>query len=99
MNDWLVWGLMLIAQNASFTWVSRARNSGSLGYHALASVFSNGIYIVSMFFVIDKFKAAGPSGIATVAVFYTLCTVTGSVFMHWFSMKYLEKGKRKVGAA
>ena len=99
MIDWIVWALMLIAQNAAFTWVSRARNSGSLGYHALASVFSNGIYIVSMFFIVDKLKSAGPGHIASVAVFYTTFTLIGSVAMHHVSMKYLEKGKRKVGAA
>lgn len=50
---WLTWGAALIAQNAAFTWVSRARNSGSLGYHAFAACFSNGIWIVSMFFIAD----------------------------------------------
>jgi hypothetical protein len=99
MMDWVVWGLMLIAQNAAFTWVSRARNSGSVSYHALASVFSNGIYIASMFFVVDKLRNAGAGHIAFVAVFYTTFTVTGSVLMHYVSMRFLEKGKRKVGAA
>jgi hypothetical protein len=102
MVEWIVWAAMLVAQNAAFTWVSRARNSGSIGYHATASVFSNGVYIVSMFFVVDKLHSAGTAGpaqIAGVAVFYTVFTVTGSVLMHWVSMRFLEKGKRRVGVA
>ncbi|WP_262265516.1 hypothetical protein [Microvirga yunnanensis] len=97
---WLLWAVLLIAQNAAFTWVSRARNSGSVGYHAVASVFSNGIWILGMFLVVDKLRQAeGILQIALVAIFYTIFTVAGSVGMHWFSMTYLEKGKRKVGAA
>lgn len=96
---WVAWALLLFAQNASFTWVSRARNSGSIGYHAVASVFSNGIWIVSMFIVVDKLRSAeGLIAIVTVAAFYTLFTVAGAVSMHWFSMRYLESGKRRVGA-
>ena len=35
--------LLVILQNASFTLVSRARNSPSLMYHGIASVLSNGM--------------------------------------------------------
>lgn len=99
MTTWILWGVLLMVQNAAFTWVSRARNSGSIPYHALASVFSNGVWILSMFIVIDKLREASGIGvIAATALFYTVFTVCGSVAMHWFSMKYLEKGKRKVGA-
>ena len=38
--SWVLWAVMLLIQNATFTWVSRARNSKSLGYHAVAAVFS-----------------------------------------------------------
>jgi len=48
----LLWFLLLVIQNAAFTWVSRARNSGSYGYHAIAAVFSNGIWFVSQFILI-----------------------------------------------
>jgi hypothetical protein len=43
MMNLILWFLLLVLQNAAFTWVSRARNSGSIGYHAIAAVFSNGI--------------------------------------------------------
>jgi len=29
---------------------------------------------------------------------YVAATVTGSVLMHWISLRYLERGRRKVGA-
>lgn len=98
--SWLYWGLMLIAQSASFTWVSRARNSGSVLYHGVASVFSNGIFILSLYVMTDKFKqAVTPGQIAAVVSFYVACTVSGAMAMHWFSLTYLEKGKRRVGGA
>jgi hypothetical protein len=100
---WALWGLLLVAQNAAFTWVSRARNSGSVGYHACASVASNGVYIASMFFVVDRLHETATAGdwraIAGVVAFYTTCTVMGSVAMHVASMRWLERGKRRVGAA
>ena len=100
MNEWILWGIVLVLQNASFTLVSRARNSGSIGYHAVAAVFSNGIFILSTLIVVDKaHEAHCVWQVARLAAFYTLFTVAGSVLMHWFSMRYLEVGRRKVGAA
>ncbi len=99
--SWLLWGVLLLAQNASFTWVSRARNSGSLGYHALASVASNGVWIAGQFVIFDQFmqvRAGGWSDITAVCLFYTLFTVLGSVGMHHILQTYVESGKRKVGA-
>lgn len=95
-----LWFLLLIAQNAAFTWVSRARNSGSLGYHAIASVFSNGIFFASNLFMISLVTMQGRTveeylGLGLV---YIAGTVTGSVLMHYVAMRWLESGKRKVGA-
>lgn len=101
MIQYLTWGAILFAQNASFTLVSRARNSGSIGYHALASVASNGVWIASMYFVVDMLHAAkgDPWRMLSVGLFYTACAALGATFMHWFSMRHLEKGRRRVGAA
>lgn len=44
---WILWGVLLIIQNMSFTLVSRARNSGSIKFHAVASVGSNGVWFAS----------------------------------------------------
>ncbi len=95
-----IWFLILIAQNAAFTWVSRARNSGSIWYHALAAVFSNGIWFVSQLImiatVIDKNMTTDRA--IQVGAVYIAGTVIGSVLMHFISMRFLESGRRKVGA-
>lgn len=35
-------------QNISFTMVSRSRNRSNMAYHAICSVFSNGIWFLTM---------------------------------------------------
>lgn len=99
MADWALWGVMLLIQNASFTWVSRARNSRSLSYHALASVASNGVWFLNLGLAIDKLTAAWASWplLAFTAAFYTAFTVAGSVGMHHFLMSKVERGDRRVG--
>jgi hypothetical protein len=94
------WFLLLVVQNAAFTWVSRARNSGSYGYHTIAAVFSNGVWFASQFLLIGMVAKPGLpiETICTYAAIYIAGTVTGSVLMHWISLTYLERGKRKVGA-
>lgn len=96
----LFWFALLVVQNAAFTWVSRARNSGSVGYHAVASVASNGIWFVSQFLLIGMVAKPGMplTEIVTLGAVYVAGTVTGSVLMHIASLRWLEKGKRKVGA-
>jgi hypothetical protein len=61
-----------ILQNASFTLVSRARNSKSLLFHAIASVFSNGIW----FAVVRQVTAPDPN-IGLLGAVYVAGTVTG----------------------
>jgi len=96
----LYWFFLLVVQNAAFTLVSRARNSGSYGYHALAAVFSNGVWFASQFLLIGMVAKPGMSfaDAAKLGAIYIAATVTGSVLMHWISVNYLERGKRKVGA-
>jgi hypothetical protein len=94
------WFLLLIVQNAAFTLVSRARNSGSYSYHAVAAVFSNGVWFASQFLLIGMVAKPG-MGLAEASklgAVYVTATVIGSVLMHWISVTYLERGKRKVGA-
>lgn len=94
----LFWALLLVLQNAAFTWVSRARNSGSLGYHAIAAVFSNGIFFATQFILIAAVAIKDLSAAQAIqaGAVYIASTVTGSVLMHYVSMRWLEKGKRKV---
>lgn len=95
----LAWSLLLVVQTAAFTWVSRARNSGSYGYHAIASVFSNGIWFVSQFILVSMiaYNKMSMHTAIVCGVVYVLATVTGAISMHWVSINYLEKGRRKVG--
>lgn len=95
-----LWFWLLVLQNAAFTWVSRARNSGSLGYHAIAAVFSNGIWFVSQFLLISMVVKPGMSldEIILMGMVYVLATVFGSVLMHYVAMRFFESGKKKVGA-
>lgn len=103
----ILWGLILLAQNASFTMVSRARNSGSDWYHAWAAVASNGVWFVAFYFTfgyLDLLHTLNPLsslrdlGVAlAVTAAYIVPTVTGSVLMGKFLRKFLERGKRRVG--
>lgn len=89
MIDHLIMLGLTILQNASFTLVSRARNSNSLKYNAIASVFSNGIWVL-----VFRQLAMNLDDWAMIPT-YIIGTVTGSVLMQWISMNYLEKGRKK----
>jgi hypothetical protein len=83
--------LTTVLQNASFTLVSRARNSRSLGFHAIASVLSNGVWLLVIRQVVTHLDSASMMGT------YLAGSVTGSVLMHYVSMRFLENGARRVG--
>lgn len=76
---------MTILQNASFTLVSRARNSNSIIFHGLAAIASNGIW----FIVVNKVTAKDANTLA-LGIVYTIAAVIGSILMHYISMKHLE---------
>ena len=80
---------LTILQNASFTLVSRARNSNSLMYHTIASVLSNGIWLLVIRNVVTNFDNL------TLMITYLFGSVIGSVAMHYVAMKYFEKPKNK----
>lgn len=80
-----------VLQNASFTLVSRARNSGSLGFHAAAAVLSNGVYLLVLRQVVQHLDST------TLMAAYLAGSVVGSVAMHWLSMRFIERGARAVG--
>jgi hypothetical protein len=98
----MAWACLLVIQNASFTMVSRARNSGSDWYHGIAAVFSNGIWFAAMFITFDMYtrvKETGSIGLGvTVGLIYIACTVFGSVMMGKLLRRFVERGNRKVGA-
>lgn len=77
--------LLVILQNASFTLVSRARNSSSIVFHGLSSVLSNGIWLL----VIRKLTQSFDNTELMVA--YLVGSVIGSLGMHYISMHHIEK--------
>jgi len=80
---------LVILQNASFTLVSRARNSSSILYHTIASVLSNGIWLLVIRQVVVNLDNW------VLMVTYLVGAVIGSVSMHYMAMKYFEKPKAK----
>lgn len=78
---------LVVLQNASFTLVSRARNSKSLTYHTIASVASNGIWLLVIRQVVLNIDNW------VLMVTYLVAAVLGSVTMHYIAMKYFEKPK------
>lgn len=96
-----LWALVLVVQNASFTWVSRARNSGSDLYHGIAAVFSNGVWFLAFVFTFDLLtqiqEGRGTAFAAAVGAIYVAATVTGSVLGGKVVRRLFEKGARQVG--
>lgn len=102
---YVLWAFLLLIQNASFTMVSRARNSGSDLYHGIAAVFSNGIWFVTFAFTFsfldriwDEIRAGSWTFAVTIGIMYVVFTMTGSVLSAKFLRRFVEKGNRKVGA-
>jgi hypothetical protein len=67
---------LVVLQNASFTLVSRARNSNSLVYHTIASILSNGIWLLVIREVVLNLDR--PDLLIT----YLVASVIGSIGMH-----------------
>lgn len=100
--SWALWAALLVAQNFAFTFVSRARNSGSLQRHVVAALGSNGIWFCSQVIIVSKMMdmLTGKAGLWVAigtGLFYTAFTIIGSVLAHKVSL-VTEKGKSAVGA-
>lgn len=100
---WIIWALLLVAQNFSFTFVSRARNSANLKRHVVAALLSNGIWFISQIITINTAMdiLSGKHGIPAAigaGLFYTAFTIVGSVLAHELALRS-EKGKSSVGAS
>ena len=82
--SYLIIFLLAIAQNISFSMVSRSRNRDNMAYHVFCSLFSNTLWFLTMRELVlsDMVLEAIP--------FYVLGTVIGSVFGAKISMR-IEK--------
>ena len=94
MFEWVIWGILLVLQNASHTATSRSRNSKSLWYTGVASIFSNGIWFASQFYIVNKLIQVkdDPVMFVGILVYYVALTALGSVGAQWYLMKF-EKRK------
>lgn len=94
-------GATAFVQNMAFTWVSRSRNGGDVGYHRRAAWASNGVWYVTQLLIMGTVWPALTSGsfwkIAVVGVVYIAATTEGSCLMMARLLKS-ETGKRAVGA-
>lgn len=101
MTRWLLWSAVLILTNGSGTLASRARNTPSIGYHALAALLSHGTFFVSNLIGIDVLVEVIKNHDARLAcmgfVVYAGASTSGSIVSHWVAMRFLEKGNRRVG--
>jgi hypothetical protein len=91
---WLAWAGLLVVQNASFTLVSRARNSRSIAYHAVAALGSNGVWFASQFvlfgFMLDAITSGTWRDAVALGCWYSLWTIVGSVGMHYIALNKIE---------
>lgn len=97
--DWLIWGILLFLQNAAHTATSRSRNTKNLWYTGIASVFSNGIWFASQFYIVNMLITVKdkPAAFVTTLIFYIALTAFGSVASHCYLMRFeakrgIEKG-------
>lgn len=93
------WFAVLLLQAMGFTVVSRARNSGSVAYHGVVSVVSNSVWFVSQLFMVN-FMTKPDMPLETLirlGLIYVAGNTIGSTLMHYISIRWFEKGNRKVG--
>ena len=87
----MVWGTLILLQNAAFVANSRARNSASLSYHAVTNLCSNGVWILSQFYLIDKVGEALESGDWQMGVgivtMYIILNLIGGLTAHHYLIK------------
>jgi uncharacterized membrane protein YjjB (DUF3815 family) len=83
--SWLVMMIMAFFQNVSFSIVSRSRNRDSKLYHFIAAIGSNGVWFMTMKYLIVSHDMTW-----VLFIPYTIGTVTGSVTGQAISM-WLEK--------
>ena len=93
--SWFIWGTLLILQNFASCVNSRAKNSDNLWYTTVTAVVSNAVWIASNFFMVDKLvvvmKHGSAKEVVVLGIFYTTCTVFGTLTSQWWAMNVLEK--------
>lgn len=99
--SWVAFAVLLSLQNAAFAVTGRARASGSDLFHGIASIFSNGTWVVVNVMLFAQWSKVWETQsvplLIGVALFYVAFTVIGAVYGGKISRRFFEKGDRKVG--
>lgn len=103
MTRWVVWSILLIATSGSGTLASRARNTPSYGYHAIAAMLSHGTFfagqLIGIDIIVEVINTHSVSLALTGFLVYAGASTFGSVLSHWVAMNFFEKGgNRRVGS-
>ena len=73
----------MVLQNASFTFVSRSRNSPSLKYHAFSIIVANNVYVIAGLFTLDNslriLRTMDWKLILATLIFITCCNLLGGL--------------------
>lgn len=84
---WLLWAALLLAQNYTFTYVSRARNGENLREHLKAALMSNGVWflqqIVGVVQIVTFYRNGQYVALTFAGAWYTIWTVIGSLTAHY----------------
>lgn len=101
MTRWILWSIILVFTNGSGTLASRARNTPSYAYHALAALASHGTFFLSSLIGVDLMVEIIKTHSVTLALqgflVYALSSTAGSIGVHWMAINHFEKGNRRVG--
>lgn len=99
---WFIWIVLLISTSGTSTLASRARNTPSYVYHALAALGSHGTFIISQLIGLDilvEVIRTHNTHMAIVAcAVYAASSTSGSILSHWVAMRFFERGNRRVGS-
>ena len=100
LTEWVMWGLLLFAQQFTFLFSGRAKSSGSLTYSFISGLGSHSTWFFSnLYFVrsIIEFRdSPWPTKLA-VCLFYVTFAQAGTQIAMRIA-KRIEKGNMRVGA-
>lgn len=88
---WFLWALLLLAQQTTSTWSSRAKAQQSSRKVAWAGVFSHGVWICSQFMIVgtvaSALEARSIGRAVFTVVFYTFFCTAGNALAHWYLVR------------
>ena len=99
-HEWIIWAIILFLQQATYLFSGRAKASGSLVYSGIAGLFSHSTwFFANLYFVqsIFQFKDSPWHVKAAVCAFYVTFTLSGTLTSQWAALRWVERGKMKVG--